>query len=151
MRKSIVHAFVFSFLFTSLGRRQCVYWNVVVWSAGAVDDATARSRPLCWSDAIQLKANKVPQVSEPRSRKAMGEAKVRVALCLNDVCAGLRRETDVCKSCDYLFHRGPYFHQKSRLENDSFLKHIRYEFLDSQYGLPFRILTLYINVVVLPR
>ena len=98
MRKSSVHAFVFSFCFkTSLGRRQCVYLNVVVWSAGAVDDATARSRPLCWSDAVQLKANKTPQVSEPRSLKAMGAAKVRVALCLNDVCAGLRRETDVVK------------------------------------------------------
>ena len=96
MRKSSVHAFVCSLL-TSLGRRQRVYLNVVVWSAGAVDDATAPLRPLCWSGAVQLKANKAPQVSEPRSLKAMGAAKVRVALCLNNVCAGLRRETDVVK------------------------------------------------------
>ena len=96
MRKSSVHAFVCSFL-TSLERRQRVYLNVVVWSAGPVGGATARARPLRWSAAVQLKASKTPQVSEPRSLESMGAAKVRVALCLNDVCAGLRRETDVVK------------------------------------------------------
>ena len=71
--------------------------NVVVWSAGAVGDAAARARTLRWSAAVQLKASKTPQVSAPCSLEAMGAAKVRVALCLNDVCAGLRRETDVAK------------------------------------------------------
>ncbi len=89
MRKSSVHAFLFSFVLNFAGAPSV--------RLGAVDDASARSRPLCWSDAVQLKANKTPQVSEPRSLEAMGAAKVRVVLCLNDVCAGLRRETDVVK------------------------------------------------------